>query len=84
MSFISKTIRDRAISGKFWTERVLGTAPVASRKILDSFDFRPPSGIVAEVENVIYCENRKRWSDFGQIFSTLRVLGATLAPLKRN
>ena len=41
MSFISKTIRDRAISGKFCTQRVLGNTPVAPLENLDFSDFRP-------------------------------------------
>ena len=60
MSFISKTIRDRAILGKFWTPRVLSSTPLAPLKNLDFSYFSLPSLILAKMENVIYLENRKR------------------------
>ena len=60
MLFISKTVRDRGISGKIWTHRVLSTTPLAPLKNLDFFKFQPPPWILVEMENVIYLENRKR------------------------
>ena len=45
MSFISKTIRDRAISGKFWTAMVPKTTPLLHLKNFDFSEFRPPSCI---------------------------------------
>ena len=60
MSFISKTVRDRTIPGKFWTPRVLSTTLLAYLKNLDFYDFWLPSLILAEMENVVYLENCKR------------------------
>ena len=39
MSFISKTIRNRVIPGKFGTPRVLSTTPLTPLKNLDFSDF---------------------------------------------
>ena len=42
ISFISKTVRDTALSGKCWTLRVLTTTPLAPLRNLDFFDFLVP------------------------------------------
>ena len=60
MTFISKTIRDRTIPGKFCTPRVLSTILPAPLKNLDFSDFWLSSLILAEMENVVYLERRKR------------------------
>ena len=44
MSFISKTIRDKAILGKFRTLRVLSSTPLAPLKNFDFSYFRLPMG----------------------------------------
>ena len=43
MSFISKTVRDRAISEKFWTPGVPRTTPLLHLKNFDFPEFWPPS-----------------------------------------
>ena len=61
MLFISKNVRDRAISSKFltiWILEVFGILP------LKNFKFRPPSSILSEIENVGYLKNL--YSDFEQ------------------
>ena len=54
MSFISKTVTDRAISNKFltiWILEIFGILPLKNIK------FRPPSSILSEIENVGYLKN---------------------------
>ena len=43
MSFISKIVRDRVISDKFWTLGVLKTTPLGPLKNLDFTEFWPLS-----------------------------------------
>ena len=43
MLFISISVRDSAIVGKFWTPRLLSTTPLVPLKNLDFSDFQPPS-----------------------------------------
>ena len=50
---LSRTIRDRAISGKFGTQRVLRTTRLGPLEIFGFSKFRPPSSIFAEMENVV-------------------------------
>ena len=59
MSFISKTLRDRVISSKVWTLWVLETLYIVPVKKVKFPEFCPPSWILAEIENVVYLENRK-------------------------
>ena len=54
MLFISKTIRDRVISGKFWTPRVPRTTHLGHLRNSDFSKFQPPSLILAEMENIVY------------------------------
>ena len=48
-----KTIGDGPISGKFWTPRILRTTPLGPLKFFYFSDFRPPSGILSEMKNVV-------------------------------
>ena len=57
---LSRTIRDRVISGKFGTRRVLRTTPLRPLKIFGFSKFQLPSSIYAEMENVVYFVNHKR------------------------
>ena len=57
MSFISKTVRDRAISNQFltiWILEIFGILPLKNVKFLK---FRPPSSILSEIKNVGYLKN---------------------------
>ena len=82
MLFISKTVRDRGILGKFWTPRVLTTTPLAPLKNLDFSVFRPTSRMLVEIENVFHLKTVRDRAILGT-FWTPRVLGTTpLAPLK--
>ena len=56
MLFISKTVRDRAISSSFltiWILEIFGKLPLKNVK------FRPPSSIFSEIKNVGYLKNLK-------------------------
>ena len=69
MLFISKTVRDRAISSYFltiWILEIFGILPLKNVKFLK---FRPPYSMLLEVENVGYLKNLYRQSDFEQILN---------------
>ena len=57
----SKTIRDRVISGKFWTPMVSRTTSLLHLKNFYFSEFQPPSWILVEMKNIIYHRNRKRF-----------------------
>ena len=59
MSFISKTLGDKVISSNVWTLWVLETLDIMPVKKVEFPEFCPPSLILAEIEKVIYHENRK-------------------------
>ena len=59
MLFISNTVRDKAISGKFGTQRVLRTTPLGPLKLFGFSKFWLPSSIFVEMENVVYFVNHK-------------------------
>ena len=65
---ISKTIRDRAISSEFLTCKVVQECPVQRGKISIFATFGGLFGFLRKIEKCQYLENRKRWSDFEQIF----------------
>ena len=60
MLFVSKTVTDRTISGKFWTPWILRSTPLRLMKNLELSEFRLPSSILAEIENVIHLKNCDR------------------------
>ena len=59
MSFISKTLRDKAISSNVWTLWILETLDIVPVKKVEFPEFCRPSWILAEIENVVYLENCK-------------------------
>ena len=59
MSFISKTIRDRAISGQVSDPWALRPTPLGPLKDVDFSEIRPPSSILVAMENV-YLVNHNR------------------------
>ena len=65
---ISKTVRDRAISSEFLTRRVAQECPVQRGKISIFASFGGHFGFLRKIEKCQYLENRKRSSDFEQIF----------------
>ena len=82
MSFISKTVRDRAILGKFWTHRVLGTTPQAPLKILDSFPIFGRHLEFWQKWKMSFISKTIRDRAISGKFWTQRVLGATPIVLK--
>ena len=65
---ISKTVRDRAISSEFLTRRVAQECLVQRGKISIFATFGGHFGFLRKIEKCQYLENRKRYSDFEQIF----------------
>ena len=68
MSFIWKSIRDSDFK-HILNPCVLRISRQGPLKNLVFSKFWPPSSILEEMENVVYLENHKRYSDFGK-FST--------------
>ena len=60
MSFISKTVRDRAISSQYLTIWILEIFGILLLKNVKLLKFRPPSSILSEIENVGYLKNLYR------------------------
>ena len=58
MSFILKTVTDRAILSKVWTLWVLDILVIVPLKNVEFTEFRKLSRILAQIENDIYLENR--------------------------
>ena len=54
MSFISKTVRDRAISNYFLTIWILEIFDILPLKNVEFLKFRPPSSVLSEIKNVGY------------------------------
>ena len=65
---ISQTVRDRAISSKFLTCRVVQESPVQRGKISIFATFGGHLRFLRKMKKCQYLENRKRSSDFERIF----------------
>ena len=65
---ISQTVRDRAISSKFLTHRVVQESPVQRGKISIFATFGGHLGFLRNMKKCQYLKNRKRSSDFERIF----------------